>query len=153
MTLTFVTLVETFNIYSKVVRCRNQFNHLNTHVAMNELLEMNLSGGTHPVRLVDLQDFHRDTSPGSIQAMRLAIKRCCLIFENTKHHPRYVSVDLFSDISLIRCEYWNLKKNYKIVICFRVDFSIDIFFFLTLDWHRCHFVRWDINVVILCFSQ
>lgn len=98
-------MVETFNIYSKVVRCRNQFNHLNTHVAMNELLEMNLSGGTHPVRLVDLQDFHRDTSPGSIQAMRLAIKRCCLIFENTKHHPRYVSVDLFSDISVIRCEY------------------------------------------------
>lgn len=78
---------------------------------MKVFLEMNLSRGTLPVRLVDLQDFHRDTNPGSIQAMRLAIKGCSHIFINTKHHSSYISIDLFSDISLIRCKYWNYKKE------------------------------------------
>lgn len=96
-----------------------------------------MSRGTLPIRLVDLQDFHRNTSPGSIQAMCLAIKGCSLIFINTKHHPCYISIDLFSDISLIRCKYWNYKK-YKNSYMLSTGFLF-LLQFLSLDWHGCHF--------------
>lgn len=72
---------------------------------MNEFLEVNLSGGIYLVRFVDLQDFYCDISFGSIQVMCFVIKWCCFIFENIKYYFCYVFVDLFFDISFIRCEY------------------------------------------------